>query len=80
MNREAAALGVPVFSIYQGPIGAVDRHLIETGRLVHVKDLDDLRRISLVKSTPRTEIPKIETAARARDFIIARILKVAEKG
>ena len=31
MNREAAALGVPVFSIYQGPIGAVDQHLISTG-------------------------------------------------
>lgn len=34
MNREAAALGVPVYSTFRGPTGAVDRHLAETGRLV----------------------------------------------
>ena len=27
MNREAAALGVPVYSIFRGKIGAVDRYL-----------------------------------------------------
>ena len=27
MNREAAALGVPVYSIFRGKIGAVDREL-----------------------------------------------------
>ena len=34
MNREAAALGVPVYSIFRGKIGAVDRYLADTGRLV----------------------------------------------
>jgi uncharacterized protein len=34
MNREAAALGVPVYSIFRGTIGAVDHYLAETGRLV----------------------------------------------
>lgn len=28
MNREAAALGVPVYSIFRGKIGAVDRYLV----------------------------------------------------
>jgi predicted glycosyltransferase len=37
MNREAAALGVPVYSIFRGKIGAVDRYLAQTGRLVLVE-------------------------------------------
>jgi uncharacterized protein len=33
MNREAVALGVPVYTMFSGRMGAVDEHLIETGRL-----------------------------------------------
>lgn len=36
MNREAAALGVPVYSIFRGKTGAIDRHLQEEGRLVMI--------------------------------------------
>ena len=43
MNREAAALGVPVYSIFRGKIGAVDRYLADTGRLVLVESVDDVR-------------------------------------
>jgi predicted glycosyltransferase len=43
MNREAAALGVPVYSIFRGRIGAVDRYLAHTGRLVLVESIDDVR-------------------------------------
>jgi predicted glycosyltransferase len=41
MNREAAALGVPVYSIFRGPIGAVDRYLSEVGRLVLLEHAED---------------------------------------
>ncbi len=44
MNREAAALGVPVFSIFRGPIGAVDKRLSEEGRLILIESIDDLDR------------------------------------
>ena len=37
MNREAAALGVPVYSIFRGKTGAVDRRLEHEGRLVMVR-------------------------------------------
>ncbi len=77
MNREAAVLGVPVYSIYQGPIGAVDRHLIETGRLVHVKDVAELRRIPLCKTTPRQWKPGCTAGARVKVFIVSRILETA---
>jgi uncharacterized protein len=34
MNREAATIGVPVFSIFRGKIGNVDQHLCDNGKLV----------------------------------------------
>jgi len=50
MNREAAALGVPVYSIFRGRIGAVDRYLAQQGRLSLLETTDDVRtRISLEK-------------------------------
>jgi len=42
MNREAAALGVPVYSIFRGKIGAVDRYLSEKGRLILIENKDQL--------------------------------------
>jgi len=42
MNREAAALGVPVYSIFKGPIGAVDRRLQEEGRLTMINSVSDV--------------------------------------
>jgi uncharacterized protein len=42
MNREAAALGVPVYSIFRGKTGAVDRYLSEKGRLIMLENVDDV--------------------------------------
>ena len=42
MNREAAALGVPVYSIFRGKIGAVDRYLSNTGRLTLIESAEDI--------------------------------------
>ena len=56
MNREAAALGVPVYSIFRGKLGAVDRHLAREGRLVLIESREDVRsRIRLVKRSRSTE-------------------------
>jgi predicted glycosyltransferase len=38
MNREAAALGVPVFTTYGGRLGGVDEALIREGRLIPLSD------------------------------------------
>jgi uncharacterized protein len=38
MNREAVALGVPVYTTYGGRLGAVDEWLIQEGRLVPLTD------------------------------------------
>jgi len=54
MNREAAALGVPVWTTYGGRLGGVDEELIRQGRL---KPLTDPRAL---------ELRKRETAAEER--------------
>jgi hypothetical protein len=38
MNREAAALGVPVATVFGGRIGAVDEALVREGRLQVLAD------------------------------------------
>jgi len=42
MNREAAALGVPVYSIFRGKTGAVDRRLEQEGRLILIKSAKEV--------------------------------------
>jgi uncharacterized protein len=43
MNREAAALGTPVWTTFAGRIGAVDAGLVAEGRLHVLGSIDDLR-------------------------------------
>jgi predicted glycosyltransferase len=52
MNREAAALGVPVYTTYGGRLGGVDEALIRDGRLV---PLSDPRALQLVKRDATTQ-------------------------
>lgn len=42
MNREAAALGVPVYSIFRGEMGTVDKYLSNCGRLMLLQSVDDI--------------------------------------
>jgi uncharacterized protein len=49
MNREAAALGVPVYTTYGGRLGGVDEELIRQGRL---KPLTDPRALELERREP----------------------------
>jgi predicted glycosyltransferase len=48
MNREAAALGTPVYTTYGGRLGGVDEALIRSGRL---RPLTDPRALELRKRT-----------------------------
>jgi predicted glycosyltransferase len=49
MNREAAALGVPVYSIFRGTIGAVDKYLSSVGRLTLVESKDQIETKIILK-------------------------------
>jgi predicted glycosyltransferase len=52
MNREAAALGVPVYSIFRGKFGAIDRYLCSRQRMVSIASQQDLLAIPLVRREP----------------------------
>ncbi len=51
MNREAAALNTPVWAIFEGKIGAVDRHLASEGRVRIISSKDNLDNLSIAKKT-----------------------------
>lgn len=55
MNREAVALGVPVYTTYGGRLGGVDESLIRTGRL---RPLSDVRALELTKRANTLEWPR----------------------
>jgi predicted glycosyltransferase len=42
MNREAAVLGTPVWSMFEGRLGAVDELLVHQGRLRLLRDPQDI--------------------------------------
>ncbi len=55
MNREAVALGTPVFTTFEGRLGAVDERLIAEGRLLRLERAADvtLERRDLTATTER---------------------------
>jgi hypothetical protein len=62
MNREAAALGVPVYSIFRGKLGAVDRYLAEDGRLVMLASRDEVHQ--KIRVEKRSRVPSASPADR----------------
>jgi uncharacterized protein len=60
MNREAAALGTPVYTTYGGRLGGVDEALIRSGRL---RPLTDPRALQLEKRTAQAAPTKRDPAA-----------------
>ncbi len=42
MNREAVALGTPVWTTFEGRLGAVDERLIAEGRLRRIERAQDV--------------------------------------
>jgi len=48
INREAAAMGVPVYSIFRGRLGAIDEYLSREGRLHIIADPEDIRKKIMV--------------------------------
>ena len=78
MNREAAALGVPVYSIFRGTIGAVDRYLANSGRLVLLENVEDVyTKVSVSKSRRSRKIE--HTNHMALHKIIDQITGIIEQ-
>ena len=79
MNREAAALGVPVYSVFRGRIGAVDRYLARHGRLTLLESTEDVQAKVVVKRRTRpTERHRGNDGAL--HTITAHIVSIVETG
>jgi hypothetical protein len=75
MNREAAALGVPVYSIFRGKIGAVDRYLQQQGRMTMIESVADVH--SKIKLTRWNRPANPETRNRhALECILQNIVSI----
>ncbi len=49
MNREAAVLGTPAYTVFMGKSPAVDRELMRLGRMVAIATAGDIRKIRIEK-------------------------------
>ena len=78
MNREAAALGVPVYSLFRGKLGAVDKDLVRQGRLVLLESEQDVReKLKLVSRGTRDGFDPRQS--EALDTIIKHVHAVMEE-
>jgi predicted glycosyltransferase len=69
MNREAAALGVPVYSIFRGKIGAVDRSLQSQGRLTLIESVADVQTKIMLKSRVRETVSDSNLGRTLREVV-----------
>jgi predicted glycosyltransferase len=77
MNREAAAMGVPVYSIFRGKIGAVDQYLAATGRLTLLESVQDVKTKLKLERWNRPLKPE-DTNRLTLEWIVDSILTVLE--
>ncbi len=75
MVREAALLGVDVFSIFAGRVGSADQSLMSTGRLRLIKRSEDIEGMTFTKRV-RAE-NRVNRNHRTRDFIFNEIIGFA---
>jgi predicted glycosyltransferase len=69
MNREAVALGVPVYTTFGGRLGGVDEALIGEGRLVQLREPGELRLEKRDSATP----PAKRDPARMLELLLSAV-------
>ena len=77
MNREAAALGVPVYSIFRGHIGAVDKQLEAEGRLVLVESVQEVHQKIILEKRMVKSLAEV-TSKRTLQQIVDTIQEIVE--
>jgi len=72
MNREASLLGVPVYSIFAGRQGSLDRQMEADGTITFIRDARDLSKVRLERRDRHVIKP---LTGRVGKFLIAEIEK-----
>ena len=78
MNREAAALGIPVYSLFRGTMGAVDKHLAATGRLVLLESVEDVREKLKLVARNKNFVPRPQQRGTL-EAVVNHIIAILEK-
>ena len=55
MNREAAVLGTPAYTVFKGRMGAVDKYLMQRNRLTWIDNVNDFPKIIMAKKMDKPE-------------------------
>lgn len=72
MNREAAVLGTPAYTIYKGRMGAVDKYLINEGKIIDLSKDENLDVIKLRKKRRMNNLGNDHLC----EEIVSRILEI----
>ena len=72
MNREAAALGVTVVTIFKGPMGAVDKYLINKKKMIAIDNAEEI--LLLLR---KREQSIFHATNETKDRIVSEILRIA---
>jgi uncharacterized protein len=75
MNREAALLGTPAYTIFTGPEGVLDRELIRKGKLTAIRCPEDIDKIELTKKQAGPTARPADTTLR--EFVVHQIWDLA---
>jgi predicted glycosyltransferase len=76
MTREAALLGTPAYSIFTGPVGAVDAELTRRGWLTPIRTPEDVAAIRIERKQP-AQRPRIGSAVREQ--LLSHIIATARR-
>jgi predicted glycosyltransferase len=72
MNREAAALGIPTITIFKGPMGAVDKWLIDSDKMIAIDNAEEI--LPMLRKRDTTTTPH---ASVAKKVIVDAILRLS---
>lgn len=69
MNREGAALSVPVYSIFRGKLGEVDRKLEQEGRLTMIRSVEEVNAKIIIARRDKSKLPDNQPRQALEDIV-----------
>ena len=79
MNREAVALGTPVFTVFEGRLGAVDERLIAEGRLARLQRPSRCSWSSAIGHDPADTARSAERVRRDPEVLVELLSRPARR-
>lgn len=76
MNREAAVLGTPTYTVFKGKMGSVDQFLIDSGQMIQITEVGDVKNIKVEKKPLQKDFTrKDDLVKQVVDLIINSVVE-----